>query len=386
MAWLVCVSLGRDFQPDASEELSLLVTSDALIPVGLTEAHRDKPDPATYLGSGKIEEIATAAREAGADVLIFDTPLSAAQERNIEKAAHIAVLDRTELILEIFQKRAKSREGRLQVELAKLEHLSTRLVRGWTHLERQRGGLSKTGGPGEKQIELDRRMLNERVKQLKVQLKKLERQRDTQRRSRTRGDQMTVSLVGYTNAGKSTLFNRLTRSDAYVANQLFATLDTTARRCWVGGSEMVVLSDTVGFIRDLPTQLVEAFKSTLEETVHADLLLHVVDSSSEVREDQIDSVNQVLSQIDADTIPTILVYNKIDRALAAAGVVRDEKGRVRSVGVSAVTGEGLDELRAAILEFAEHWHKDHPVKARELEPWEQAKLEAEARRAGKPTA
>ena len=361
MAWLVCVSLGRDFRPDASEELSLLVTSDALIPVGRTEAHRDKPDPATYLGSGKIEEIATAAREAGADVLIFDTPLSAAQERNIEKAAHIAVLDRTELILEIFQKRAKSREGRLQVELAKLEHLSTRLVRGWTHLERQRGGLSKTGGPGEKQIELDRR-------------------------SRTRGDQMTVSLVGYTNAGKSTLFNRLTRSDAYVANQLFATLDTTARRCWVGGSEMVVLSDTVGFIRDLPTQLVEAFKSTLEETVHADLLLHVVDSSSEVREDQIDSVNQVLSQIDADTIPTILVYNKIDRALAAAGVVRDEKGRGRSVGVSAVTGEGLDELRAAILEFAEHWHKDHPVKARELEPWEQAKLEAEARRAGKPTA
>lgn len=357
-----------------------------MIPVGLTEAHRDKPDPATYLGSGKIEEIATAAREAGADVLIFDTPLSAAQERNIEKAAHIAVLDRTELILEIFQKRAKSREGRLQVELAKLEHLSTRLVRGWTHLERQRGGLSKTGGPGEKQIELDRRMLSERVKQLKVQLKKLERQRDTQRRSRTRGDQMTVSLVGYTNAGKSTLFNRLTRSDAYVANQLFATLDTTARRCWVGGSEMVVLSDTVGFIRDLPTQLVEAFKSTLEETVHADLLLHVVDASSEVREDQIDSVNQVLSQIDADTIPTILVYNKIDRAPAVAGVVRDEKGRVRSVGVSAVTGEGLDELRAAILEFAEHWHKDHPVKARELEPWEQAKLEAEARRAGKPTA
>ena len=358
--------------------------SDGLEPCGITEAHRDRPDPATYLGSGKIEEIAGLASEAGAGVLVFDTVLSAAQERNIERVCHLPVMDRTELILEIFQRRAKSREGRLQVELAKLEHLSTRLVRGWTHLERQRGGLSKTGGPGEKQIELDRRMIGERVKQLRAQLVKLERQRSTQRRSRMRGDTLTVSLVGYTNAGKSTLFNSLTRAGSYVANQLFATLDTTSRRCWVGGSDMVVLSDTVGFIRDLPTQLVEAFKSTLDETVHADLLLYVVDASSEVRGDQIDSVNAVLEQVGASDIPVLMVYNKVDLAPAARGVVRGEGGRIVSVGVSALTGEGLDELRAALLEAEQRWKQDNPVKPRELEPWELAKLEAEARRAGKP--
>lgn len=348
----MCVGIGRKVRPDAAGEMMLLVSSDGMEPAGVSEARREKPDPATYLGSGKIEEIGSLAKEAGADVLVFDTALSAAQERNIERVCGLPVIDRTELILDIFQRRAKSREGRLQVELARLEHLSTRLVRGWTHLERQRGGLSKTGGPGEKQIELDRRMIASRVKQLRQMLKKLERQRGTQRRSRARNRQFTVSLVGYTNAGKSTLFNRLTRAESYVADQLFATLDTTARRCWLGEGEAVVLSDTVGFIRDLPTQLVEAFKSTLDEAVQADLLLHVVDAASDVKENQMEAVGEVLAQIGAGDIPALVVYNKADKAPLAAGLQRDpETGLPRSIGVSALTGEGLDDLRAAILEI-----------------------------------
>ena len=332
--------------------MMLLVSSDGMEPAGVSEARREKPDPATYLGSGKIEEIGALAKAGGADLLVFDSALSAAQERNIERACGLPVMDRTELILDIFQRRAKSREGRLQVELARLEHLSTRLVRGWTHLERQRGGMSKTGGPGEKQIELDRRMIASRVKQLRQMLRKLERQRGTQRRSRSRNRQFTVSLVGYTNAGKSTLFNRLARADSYVADQLFATLDTTARRCWLGEGESMVLSDTVGFIRDLPTQLVEAFKSTLDEAAQADLLLHVVDASSEVKESQMEAVDAVLEQIGAGSIPTLVVYNKSDMAPLAAGLRRDPvTGLPRSVGVSALTGEGLDELRLAILEL-----------------------------------
>ena len=310
-AFLVCVVVGRVVYQDSAEELALLVKSDGLEPVGLLDAKRDKPDPAFFIGSGKVDELGELAHELHADVVVFDVPLSAAQQRNIERAIELPVLDRTQLILDIFRARAKSREGRLQVELAQLEHLSTRLVRGWTHLERQRGGLGKTGGPGEKQIELDRRMIGVRMKQLRDQLKRLARQRDTQRRSRSRSDTLSVSLVGYTNAGKSTLFNRLTRAKSYAADQLFATLDTTARRCWISDEETVVASDTVGFIRGLPHQLVEAFKSTLDETVHADLLLHVVDASSSVREDQISEVNAVLEEIKADDVPAILVYNKI---------------------------------------------------------------------------
>ena len=298
-AFLVCISTSRLVLPDAPEELIELVRSDALEPVGMMLAKRDKPDPATYLGSGKIEELKEEIKQAGAGVVVFDVALTAAQQRNIERAIDCAVLDRTQLILEIFRRRAKSREGRLQVELAHLEHLSTRLVRGWTHLERQRGGLGKTGGPGEKQIELDRRMIGVRVKQLKEQLKKLQKQRNTQRQSRSRSDVVSLSIVGYTNAGKSTLFNTLTKSDVYAENQLFATLDTTARRCYVGEGETVVLSDTVGFIRGLPHQLIEAFKSTLDETVHADILLHVVDASSPAKDDQIVEVNKVLEEIDA---------------------------------------------------------------------------------------
>ena len=277
------------------------------------QAKREKPDPATFLGSGKIEELGILAKEAEVDVVVFDIALSAAQERNIERLIGIPVLDRTELILDIFRQRAKSREGRLQVELARLEHLSTRLVRGWTHLERQRGGLGKTGGPGEKQIELDRRMIGTRMKQLRDQLKRLARQRGTQRRARSRGDSITVSLAGYTNAGKSTLFNKITRAETYAADQLFATLDTTARKFWLSDEETVVATDTVGFIRGLPHQLIEAFKSTLDEVREADLLVHVVDISHPSFEEQIEIVNQTLHEVcNSSDKPMIIVFNKID--------------------------------------------------------------------------
>ena len=369
-AFLVTVAVGRERHFDAGEELTELVRSDNLEPVGLIQARRDKPDPATFLGSGKIDELGEHAKSAGADVIVFDIALSAAQERNIARRLEMPVMDRTELILEIFRARAKSREGRLQVELARLEHLSTRLVRGWTHLERQRGGLGKTGGPGEKQIELDRRMIGVRMKQLRDQLKRLARQRGTQRRARSRGDTLSVSFVGYTNAGKSTLFNKLTRANSYAADQLFATLDTTARRFWLNDEETVVASDTVGFIRGLPHQLIEAFKSTLDETVHADLLLHVVDSASPVREEQIHEVNAVLADIEADNVPVLLVYNKIDLSGNTPEIVRDETGRPKAVFVSALTGEGLDLLRSAVAEFAANWREENPSTPRELEPWE----------------
>lgn len=364
------VAVGRTFYQDSAEELRLLVLSDGLEPCGIMQAKRDKPDPTTFLGSGKIDELGELAKSAGADVIVFDIALSAAQERNIARRLEMPVMDRTELILEIFRARAKSREGRLQVELARLEHLSTRLVRGWTHLERQRGGLGKTGGPGEKQIELDRRMIGVRMKQLRDQLKRLARQRGTQRRARSRGDTLSVSFVGYTNAGKSTLFNKLTRANSYAADQLFATLDTTARRFWLNDEETVVASDTVGFIRGLPHQLIEAFKSTLDETVHADLLLHVVDSASPVREEQIHEVNAVLADIEADNVPVLLVYNKIDLSGNTPEIVRDETGRPKAVFVSALTGEGLDLLRSAVAEFAANWREENPSTPRELEPWE----------------
>jgi GTP-binding protein HflX len=265
------------------------------------------------------------------------------------------VLDRTGLILDIFAQRAKSHEGKLQVELAQLEHLSTRLVRGWTHLERQKGGIGVRGGPGEKQIELDRRMLRDRVKQLREKLTKLKQQRGMQRKARKRSNTMTVSLVGYTNAGKSTLFNRLTQSGVYAADQLFATLDTTSRKMYLGdnyhsGGGTLVISDTVGFIKHLPTTLIEAFGATLEEAVQADLLLHVVDMASTNRESQIEQVNQVLQEIGAAKVPQILILNQIDRLDCEAGFDRDEYGRICRIRASAKTGAGLEFIRQALQE------------------------------------
>ena len=313
---------------------------------------RARPDPKFYAGSGKVREIARAAEELNAMYVVFNHSLSPAQERNVEREIARRVMDRTELILEIFAQRAQTSEGKLQVELAQLEHLSTRLVRGWTHLERQRGGLGKTGGPGETQLELDRRYIATRVKTLKSKLGNMQKRRSVQRRARARGDVLSVSLVGYTNAGKSTLFNALAHAKAYEADQLFATLDTTTRRVWIPEAGNVVVSDTVGFIRDLPHGLVAAFRATLEETVHADLLLHVVDASSAVRDEQARAVDAVLAEIPAGEAPRMLVWNKIDAARLEPGIERDQYGRISRVFVSARTGAGIDLLRGAIAEFA----------------------------------
>jgi GTP-binding protein HflX len=318
---------------------------------------RSRPDPKFYCGRGKVEEIGRAAAELRAAYVVFNHEMSPAQQRNVEKELDVRTLDRTELILEIFAQRAQTSEGKLQVELARLEHLSTRLVRGWTHLERQRGGFGRTGGPGETQLELDRRYIANRVKVLRGKLHSLQKQRIVQRRARVRRDVLSVSIVGYTNAGKSTLFNALSHARAYEADQLFATLDTTTRRIWLPPANPVVLSDTVGFIRDLPHTLVAAFRATLEETVRADLLLHVVDAGSPAREEQQAEVDKVLAEIGADAVPRILVWNKIDTAQLEAGVERDQYGRISRVFVSARTGAGLEGLRGAVAEFGVRLHE-----------------------------
>jgi GTP-binding protein HflX len=343
---------GTDFQASL-DELALLASSAGAQPVTTITGKRGAPDSAYFAGTGKVEEIGEAARDMQCELVIFNHALSPAQQRNLEKRLNLRVLDRTSLILDIFAQRAQSHEGKLQVELAQLQHLATRLIRGWTHLERQKGGIGLRG-PGETQLETDRRLIGERVRMLRAQLKKLHKQRATQRRSRGRGHTFSVSLVGYTNAGKSTLFNSLTKAGAYVANQLFATLDTTSRRIYLGEEAgNVVISDTVGFVRELPHQLVAAFTATLEETIHADLLLHVVDASSPVRMEQIEQVNLVLKEIGADTIPQILVWNKIDAAELEPAVERDEYDKIHRVFLSAHTGAGLDMLRAALVEFAQ---------------------------------
>ncbi|MEO8598319.1 MAG: GTPase HflX [bacterium] len=346
-AALVGIDFGKgDFIASLSE-LSLLSSSAGAMPVITITGKRAHPDAALFIGSGKASEVALSVAENKIDIVIFNHELTPAQQRNLEKLLQVRVVDRTTLILDIFAQRAKSREGKVQVELAQLQHLSTRLIRGWTHLERQKGGIGLRG-PGEKQLETDRRLLGARVKALGVRLEKLQRQRDTQRRARTKGNVFSISLVGYTNVGKSTLFNALTNAQSYIADQLFATLDTTSRRVYLGDAGNAVISDTVGFIRDLPHQLVAAFKSTLEETVNADLLLHVVDAASPVRMDQIEQVNMVLKEIGADHVPQIFVWNKIDLVGLEQSIELDEYGKIHRVFVSAQAGIGIDLLRHAL--------------------------------------
>ena len=313
------------------------------------------PRPATLLGQGKVEEIGTRVSENHIEVVFIDAPLTPVQQRNLEKAWTCKVVDRTGLILEIFADRARTREGRLQVELARLSYQRSRLVRTWTHLERQRGGRGFLAGPGERQIESDRRLIADRIARLKRELEEVRRTRTLHRASRKRVPYPVIALVGYTNAGKSTLFNALThpRGGAYVADQLFATLDTTARKLWIEGAGEVVIADTVGFIRDLPHGLVAAFRATLEETVRADLLLHVIDSASPVRKREAEDVNRVLAEIGADAVPQVAAWNKIDASGLEAGVERDEYGKICRVFVSARTGAGIVGLRLAIAEGAQ---------------------------------
>lgn len=352
---LVGVDFGLPHFDDGLEELGLLSQTAGMTPVARVTCKRKAPDAALFIGSGKADEIRTLAQMHGAVEVLFDQSLSPAQQRNLERHLELPVNDRTLLILEIFAQRARSHEGKLQVELARLQYVSTRLVRRWSHLERQTGGIGARGGPGEKQIELDRRMLSDAIKRTRDRLSKVKRQRSTQRRQRERRDTFNISLVGYTNAGKSTLFNSLVKARAYAADQLFATLDTTIRQLYLGDAgRSVSLSDTVGFIRDLPHGLVDAFQATLQEAVDADLLLHVVDASNPDFPEQMAQVHKVLVEIGAADIPQILVFNKLDALQVdqRPGALQDhyevDGAMVERLFVSARSGEGLDALRRAL--------------------------------------
>lgn len=362
-ALVVQLDFGENSIADRLEEVRLLVKSAGAEVCAVIEGKRKYPDSATFAGKGKVQEIADSVIAHQADLVVFNHALSPAQERNLEKVLQCRVIDRTSLILDIFAQRAQSADGKLQVELAQLDHLATRLVRGWTHLERQKGGIGLRG-PGETQLETDRRLLGKRVKLLRERLRRLERQREVQRRSRLRNEVLSVSLVGYTNAGKSTLFNALTHADAYAADQLFATLDTTSRKLWVGDVGHVVISDTVGFIRDLPHELVAAFHATLEATSQADLLLHIVDAASPIRDEQMAEVDKVLDEIGASGVPQVIVLNKLDLTGLPPAVERDEYGSIRRIRISARQGDGLELLRQVLAEIAlKNKHDDARINA-----------------------
>jgi len=353
---LVGVDFGTPHFDAELHELGLLAETAGLTPVARIVCKRKAPDAALFVGSGKADEIKELALMHGVSEILFDQSLSPAQQRNLERHMGVAVNDRTLLILEIFAQRARSHEGKLQVELAKLHYLSTRLVRRWSHLERQSGGIGMRGGPGETQIELDRRMIGDSIKRTRERLEKVKRQRGTQRRQRQRRDAFTISLVGYTNAGKSTLFNALVKARAYAADQLFATLDTTTRQLYLGdnqgGGRSVSISDTVGFIRDLPHGLIDAFQATLQEAADASLLLHVVDASNDSYLEQMDEVHKVLAEIGADNVPQVLVFNKLDamsddkKPLQMQDIFSIDGVDTPRLFVSAQTGEGIPALRA----------------------------------------
>jgi len=367
---LVGVDLGLPNFDGKLEELGLLAQTAGLNPVARVTCKRRAPDAALFVGSGKADEIKLLASQLGAIEVLFDQSLSPAQQRNLERHLELPVNDRTLLILEIFGQRARSHEGKLQVELARMQYLSTRLVRRWSHLERQSGGIGMRGGPGESQIELDRRMIGDNIKKIKDRLAKVKKQRQTQRRQRERRDAFNISLVGYTNAGKSTLFNALVKARVYAADQLFATLDTTTRQLYLGeAGRSVSLSDTVGFIRDLPHGLIDAFQATLQEAVDADLLLHVVDASSPNYPEQIAEVQRVLAEIGAADIPQVLVFNKLDalendrRPLQPEDIFDLAGVQTPRIFLSAVTGEGVPLLRQQLARLA----MVEPVQAKALD-------------------
>jgi len=348
-AVLVSIDFGESDYSESLDELQLLAEAAGVHTLAVIETKRKRPDAALFAGSGKVQAIAELVEQMEIPLVIFNHDLSPAQMRNLTTKLNTRVIDRTMLILDIFAQRAQSREGKVQVELAQLKYLSTRLVGMNQDMGQQKHAVGARG-PGEKKLELDRRKLGRRMHLLKDKLEKLRGQRAVQRRGRDRSDVLSVSIVGYTNAGKSTIFNRLSRADVYVANQLFATLDTTSRKMYSEGQGQIVLSDTVGFIRHLPHSLIAAFRSTLEETVHADLLLHVVDVSSANRDNQIAEVNKVLTEIKAADIPQVLVFNKIDIEDIPPSIERDEYGRISKVFLSAKSGKGLDEIRLALME------------------------------------